>query len=163
MNAWPEDELSEIVESDDLHIAPFREDGETYGTPTWIWSVRVDDDLYVRAYNGQDSSWYQAAVRENAGLTPARTGTIHDAYSRVVRAYNTARGKEPLTQRGMFNHLSKLVMLGFVRTIDRNKGAGGGQWNEHEFSDDVDIQKLREAFEEHNREWVPIDLRGVAE
>lgn len=43
MTAWPEDELSEIVESDDLHIAPFREDGETYGTPTWIWSVAVDD------------------------------------------------------------------------------------------------------------------------
>lgn len=67
MNAWPEDELNEIAESDDLHVAPFREDGETYGTPTWIWSVRVDDALYVRAYSGQESSWYQAAVRENAG------------------------------------------------------------------------------------------------
>lgn len=100
---------------------------------------------------------------DDAGLTPARTGTIHAAYSRVVRAYNTTSGKEPLTQRGMFNHLSKLVMFGFVRTIDRNKGAGGGQWNEHEFSDEVDIQKIREAFEEHDREWVSIDLRGVAE
>jgi hypothetical protein len=71
MNAWPEDELSEIAESDDLHVAPFRKDGETYGTPTWIWSVRVDDALYVRAYNGPDSSWYQAAVRENAGRIEA--------------------------------------------------------------------------------------------
>ncbi|REA00991.1 DUF2255 domain-containing protein [Haloferax sp. Atlit-6N] len=67
MNRWPEDELSEITESDDLHIAPFREDGETYGTPTRIWSVAVEGELYVRAYNGQDSSWYQAAVRETAG------------------------------------------------------------------------------------------------
>lgn len=100
---------------------------------------------------------------DDAGLTPARTQTIHTAYTRVVRAYNTASGKEPLTQRGMFNHLSKLVMFGFVRTIDRNKGAGGGQWNEHEFSDDVDAQKVREAYEEHDREWMPIDLRGVAE
>lgn len=71
MNPWPEDELNEIAESDDLHVAPFREDGETYGTPTWIWSVRVDDALYVRAYNGQESSWYQAAVRENAGRIEA--------------------------------------------------------------------------------------------
>ena len=47
MNAWTEDELNEIAESDDLHIAPFRGDGETYGTPTWIWSVRVDDALYA--------------------------------------------------------------------------------------------------------------------
>ncbi|CQH64739.1 maltose O-acetyltransferase (plasmid) [Halobacterium hubeiense] len=77
MNQWPEDELTEIVESDDLHIAPFREDGETYGTPTWIWSVAVEGDLYVRAYNGQDSSWYQAAVRENAGRIEA-AGTTKD-------------------------------------------------------------------------------------
>jgi len=71
MTAWQEDELSEIAGSNDLHIAPFRENGETYGTPTWIWSVRVDDPLYVRAYNGQDSSWYQAAIRENAGRIEA--------------------------------------------------------------------------------------------
>ena len=42
-------------------------DGVTYGTPTWIWSVVVDDNLYVRGYNGQQSRWYQAAVRQKAG------------------------------------------------------------------------------------------------
>jgi hypothetical protein len=64
---WPSDELRKIAETDDLHISPFREDGKTYGTPTWIWSVVVDDALYVRAYNGQKSSWYQAAMRQKAG------------------------------------------------------------------------------------------------
>jgi len=39
----------------------------SYGTPTWIWSVAVDDALYVRGYNGQSSTWYQAAVRQKAG------------------------------------------------------------------------------------------------
>ena len=67
MTAWSKKELSKIAESDDLHIAPSREDGTTYGTPTWIWSVRVDDALYVRGYNGQDSRWYRAAVRQKAG------------------------------------------------------------------------------------------------
>ena len=66
MSTWPQEELRRIAESDDLHIAPFREDG-TYGTPTWIWSVVVDDALYVRAYNGRRSRWYQAAMREKAG------------------------------------------------------------------------------------------------
>jgi hypothetical protein len=61
------EELKRIAEADDLHIAPFREDGTTYGTPTWIWSVAVGDALYVRAYNGQNSSWYQAALRQKAG------------------------------------------------------------------------------------------------
>ena len=65
--AWLKDELRKIAETDDLHIAPFREDGRTYGTPTWIWSVVVDDGLYVRGYNGQKSRWYQAAVRQKAG------------------------------------------------------------------------------------------------
>ena len=67
MAAWRKAELREIAEADDLHIAPFRDDGVTYGTPTWIWSVVVDDALYVRAYNGQKSLWYQAAVRQKAG------------------------------------------------------------------------------------------------
>jgi hypothetical protein len=67
MATWPKDELSKIAETDDLHISPFRADGKTYGTPTWIWSVAVDDALYVRAYNGQKSRWYQAAVRQKAG------------------------------------------------------------------------------------------------
>ena len=37
------------------------------GTPTWIWSVVVDDALYVRGYNGQKSGWYQSAVQQKAG------------------------------------------------------------------------------------------------
>jgi len=71
MSTWPNDELRKIAEADDLHISPFREDGSTYGTPTWIWSVAVDDALYVRAYNGKNSRWYQAAVRQKAGRITA--------------------------------------------------------------------------------------------
>jgi hypothetical protein len=67
MATWSKDELRKIAEADDLHISPFREDGVTFGTPTWVWSVVVGDALYVRAYNGQNSRWYQAAVRQKAG------------------------------------------------------------------------------------------------
>jgi hypothetical protein len=65
--AWTEDELRAIAQADDLHISPFRDDGKTFGTPTWIWSVVVDDALFVRAYNGRESRWYQAAMRQRAG------------------------------------------------------------------------------------------------
>ncbi len=71
MNTWSKDELTKIAETDDLHISPFREDGVTYGTPTWIWSVAIEDALYVRAYNGQNSRWYQAAMRQKAGRITA--------------------------------------------------------------------------------------------
>lgn len=71
MSRWSKDELGKIAGTDDLHISPFREDGKTYGTPTWIWSVVVDDALYVRAYNGQNSRWYKAAMRQKAGRITA--------------------------------------------------------------------------------------------
>lgn len=67
MSAWNKDELEKISGADDLHISPFREDGETYGTPSWIWSVVVDGGLYVRAYNGPRSRWYGAAMQQKAG------------------------------------------------------------------------------------------------
>src|SRR3954453_17958296 len=67
MSAWNKDELDKIARADDLHISPFREDGETYGTLTWIWSVVVDGSVYVRAYNGQSSRWYEAAMAQKAG------------------------------------------------------------------------------------------------
>jgi hypothetical protein len=71
MAAWSKDELRRIAEADDLYLAPFREDGVTYGTPTWIWSVEVEEALYARAYNGQDSRWYRVAVRQTAGRITA--------------------------------------------------------------------------------------------
>ena len=67
VTTWSKDELQKIAQADDLHISPFREDGVTYGTPTWIWSVAVENALYARGYNGQKSSWYLAAVRQKAG------------------------------------------------------------------------------------------------
>ncbi len=88
MSAWPKDELRKIAESDDLHISPFREDGVTYGTPTWIWSVRVDDDLYVRGYNGERSRWYKAAVRQTAGRIIAAGMTKEVAFEKVEGPVN---------------------------------------------------------------------------
>ncbi len=83
MATWSKDELRKIAETDDLHISPFREDGNTYGTPTWIWSVVVDNDLYVRAYNGQNSRWYKSAVKQKAGRITAAGITKEVAFEQV--------------------------------------------------------------------------------
>jgi hypothetical protein len=85
---WPKDELRKIAATDDLHISPFREDGKTYGTPTWIWSVVVEDALYVRAYNGRSSRWYRAAVREKAGRITAAGLTKEVEFEPVEGAVN---------------------------------------------------------------------------
>jgi hypothetical protein len=86
--AWWKEELQRIAETDDLHIAPFREDGVTYGTPTWIWSVAVGDALYVRAYNGQKSRWYQAAMRQMAGRITAAGMTKEVSFEPVEGPIN---------------------------------------------------------------------------
>lgn len=56
-----------ISERNDFHIAPYREDGETFGTLTWIWVVEVEGSLYVRAYNGVNSRWYKSALSQKSG------------------------------------------------------------------------------------------------
>ena len=104
MSVWPKEELRKIAEADDLHISPFREDGVTYGTPTWIWSVAVDDALYVRGYNGVQSRWYQAALRQKAGLINAAGMTKEVAFEpaddramndRIDEAYRAKYTKSP--------------------------------------------------------------------
>ena len=85
---WSKDELRRIGDADDLHVAPFREDGKTYGTPTWIWSVVVGNALYVRAYNGRDSRWYRAALELNAGRITAAGMTKEVAFEPAEEALN---------------------------------------------------------------------------
>lgn len=100
---WPTDELRRIAAADDLHVAPFREDGRTLGTPTWIWSVAVEGDLYVRAYHGRASRWHQAALRQKAGRITAAGLTRDVAFEpvdgpvqdRIDDAYRAKYGGSP--------------------------------------------------------------------
>jgi hypothetical protein len=104
MTGWTPEELRAIASTDDFHISPFREDGTTLGTPTWIWSVVVDDTVWVRAYNGTASRWYRAARAQRAGrvtaggiqkdvvFTPVEDGAVND---RVGAAYEAKYGDSP--------------------------------------------------------------------
>lgn len=67
MTNWTQEQLEAFSKADDMYISPFYSDGKTPGTPTWIWSVVTDGNLYVRAYNGKRSRWYQSAVEQQAG------------------------------------------------------------------------------------------------
>jgi hypothetical protein len=88
MGIWAKDRLQQIASSDDLHIAPFREDGVTAGTPTWIWSVVVNGELYVRAYNGTSSRWYQAASKQRAGQITSGGETTDVSFEPVAGEIN---------------------------------------------------------------------------
>lgn len=40
---WNQEQIAAFSKADDMYISPFYSDGKTPGTPTWIWSVVVDD------------------------------------------------------------------------------------------------------------------------
>lgn len=76
--------LHEINQADDLKIAPYRADGKTHGTPTWIWEVVVDKRLFVRAYSGTHSSWYQSAIMQRAGIIQAAGQTFNVQFAPIT-------------------------------------------------------------------------------
>ena len=104
MTDWKPEELEKIRSTDDFRISPFRADGTTLGTPTWIWSVVVDDAVFVRAYNGTASRWYGSARSQGAGRITAGgiekdvTFTLVDDRAlndRVDDAYSTKYAGSP--------------------------------------------------------------------
>jgi hypothetical protein len=132
MTHWPADDLATIADTDDLHIAPLRSDGTTYGTPTWIWSVVVGPELFVRAYSGTASRWYQAARSQKAGritaggrqldvdfevLEKAGGGFPDEA---IDAAYRTKYASSPYLGH-MISDLAKAATAEFVKVI----GASG--------------------------------------
>ena len=133
MTTWRKDELGKIAETDDLHIAPFRNDGKTYGTPTWIWSVVVEGGLYVRGYNGVKSSWYQATIRQKAGKIIAAgitkdvafepvEGPINNRIDEAYRAkYHGSPYLEPMIGARARAATIEIIPLGATRnSSDRN-------------------------------------------
>ena len=103
---WLPKELRKIAVTDNLHIFPFRDDGVTYGTATWIRSVVVDSDLYVRAYNGTRSRWYQAAMQQRAGRVAAAGITKNVHFEPVRAARSTTASTMPTGRSTTAAHIS---------------------------------------------------------
>jgi|SRR5699024_10958025 len=104
MATWPADTIEQIAQTDDFHIAPYHADNATTGTLTWIWSVVFDGRLFVRAWNGTNSRWYQSAIAQRAGLITAAGQQHHvgftpikdaDLGERIDAAYNEKYAGSP--------------------------------------------------------------------
>ncbi len=101
---WTAAQLKCFASADDFRVSPFYSDGKTYGTPTWIWSVVVDQDLYIRAWNGVQSRWYRSATTQCAGrmflakanheisFEPIRDANLND---RIDQAYRRKYADSP--------------------------------------------------------------------
>ena len=109
MGTWQREELERIAATDDLHIAPFRDDGKTYGTLTWIWSVVVDGALYVRAYNGTQSRWYRSAISQKAGRITVAGMRKEVSFEPVDGAINQSIDDAYRTKYGGSQYLAPMI------------------------------------------------------
>ena len=75
-NTWTDDELRRIGGATELQIASRRPDGSLRPYVT-IWTVRADDDLYVRSAYGTGNPWFRRATASGTGRIRA-AGIEHD-------------------------------------------------------------------------------------
>lgn len=90
MTHWTAEQLTVIEQNQDLFVSPFRPDGHTYGTPTQTWALVVDGDVYVRAANGPQSRWYQAAIAQKAGRVRVGSQTFDVTFESAPQADQAA-------------------------------------------------------------------------
>ena len=111
MSTWTEEEVKEDSRHGRFAYFAVRDDGATYGTPTWIWSAVVENELYVRPHNGTSSRWYKAAMTQNAGRisglsSPSRTephfGGIYFRLAGDSTAIGTRRRSSTQLQQANF-------------------------------------------------------------
>jgi hypothetical protein len=103
LSAWTPQALASIASTDDFHLAPYREDGVTPGTLIRVWSVVVDEDVYVRSATS-GSRWFAAALRERAGIVRSDhySGTVtfdliedETLKDRIDEAYSVKYAHDP--------------------------------------------------------------------
>jgi hypothetical protein len=66
MTNWIPKDLERIGAANELQLASFKQDG-TRRPPVTIWVVRIGDDVYVRAYCGRATAWFQSLQRHPEG------------------------------------------------------------------------------------------------
>jgi hypothetical protein len=117
---WTSDELRRIEAARELEISPQRRDG-TLRKPVPIWTVRADDDVYVRAAYGPETGWYRVARRSHAGHVRAggveKDVTIEDAddavNDQVDAAYRAKYGHSSIVD-GITNAQARSTTLKLV-------------------------------------------------
>ncbi|WP_213816932.1 DUF2255 family protein [Glaciihabitans sp. dw_435] len=70
MAKWTPDELDAVTGARELRVAGMRMDG-TLRKGVIIWSVRVDDDIFIRSVDGPNASWFRGTQVRGEGRIQA--------------------------------------------------------------------------------------------
>ncbi|GHO47032.1 DUF2255 family protein [Ktedonospora formicarum] len=91
MTNWTRNDLERIGAAEELQLATVKQDG-TLRKPVTIWVVRAGDDLYVRAYRGRETAWFQQIQRRPEGRIEA--GGVRKDVTLVDASSDEALGNE---------------------------------------------------------------------
>jgi hypothetical protein len=86
MTSWSHEDLAGIAASNEIRIAPLRQDGARFAAPTIIWSVTVACSLFVHAHNGPSSRWYRTAMAQRRGRIQLGDTVFDVAFEEVNRS-----------------------------------------------------------------------------
>ncbi|XIF20034.1 MAG: DUF2255 family protein [Acetilactobacillus jinshanensis] len=81
---WDPQFLKSITNAQTIKVAPDYADHRAL-TPIPVWFVRVGNDMYVRAYRGPKSKWYQAAVKQGTGQADLNGHRVAVSFAPVKR------------------------------------------------------------------------------
>ena len=87
MPTWAKDRLAKVGNAEELAIASRRPDGSLRPYVT-IWTVRVDEDIYIRSAGGQDNPWFRRAMA--SGEARIRAGGLEQDVALEVAAPDVA-------------------------------------------------------------------------
>ena len=87
MPTWAQDSLAKVGSVEELAIASRRPDGSLRPYVT-IWTVRVDEDIYVRSAAGPDNPWFRRAMA--SGEARIRAGGLEQDVALEVAAPDVA-------------------------------------------------------------------------
>jgi hypothetical protein len=70
MSPWTADELDRVGNASELRVAGRRKNG-SLRNGVIIWSVRVDDEIYIRSVYGPEASWFRGTQVSGDGRIEA--------------------------------------------------------------------------------------------
>jgi hypothetical protein len=104
MTAWTKEELGKIGAAEELDLASRRGDGTLRAAVT-MWVVRVDDELFVRAYKGRRGPWFRGVLRRHEGRIQA--GGVDKAVSFVEEKDPGINDRIDATYRSKYGHYDR--------------------------------------------------------
>ena len=110
--SWNPGTLAALGDALEVDVTPFAADGSRRPSRT-IWSIRVDDELYVRSWKGRNAVWFQDALATMRGEIAVTGGGA----TQLV-AFEPVDAAAPVQRRISATFLTKYAADGYASSMN---------------------------------------------